>query len=124
MRCLRERRKDASRQCNVIRRAAQDDNDMSSTNTGSSGAPSPLALAFALSLGAAVSLGSTRFAYGLLLPPMRADLGWSYTFAGSMNTSNANRVMPSDTAAPSESAKASANGEGAPDDLELISLSS
>ena len=50
---------------------------------------SPLALAFALSLGAAVSLGITRFAYGLLLPPMRADLGWSYTFAGSMNTSNA-----------------------------------
>ncbi len=50
---------------------------------------SPLALAFALSLGAAVSLGITRFAYGLLLPPMRADLGWSYAFAGSMNTSNA-----------------------------------
>ena len=50
---------------------------------------SPLVLAFALSLGAAVSLGITRFAYGLLLPPMRADLGWTYTFAGSMNTSNA-----------------------------------
>ena len=62
---------------------------MSSTNTGSSGAPSPLALAFALSLGAAVSLGITRFAYGLLLPTMCADLGWSYTFAGSMNTANA-----------------------------------
>ncbi len=52
-------------------------------------AASPFALAFALSLGAAVSLGITRFAYGLLLPPMREDLGWSYTFAGSMNTSNA-----------------------------------
>ena len=39
-------------------------------------------LALALSLGAAVSLGITRFAYGLLLPPMRADLGWSYTLAG------------------------------------------
>ena len=50
---------------------------------------SPLALAFALSLASAVSLGITRFAYGLLLPPMRADLGWSYTFAGSMNTANA-----------------------------------
>jgi len=36
-------------------------------------------LALALSLGAAVSLGITRFAYALLLPPMRADLGWSYT---------------------------------------------
>jgi hypothetical protein len=33
-----------------------------------------LGLAVALSLGAAISLGVTRFAYGLLLPPMRADL--------------------------------------------------
>ena len=46
-------------------------------------------LALALSLGAAVSLGVTRFAYGLLLPPMRADLQWSYTLAGAMNTANA-----------------------------------
>ncbi len=46
-------------------------------------------LALGLSLGAAVSLGITRFAYGLLLPPMRADLGWSYTLAGAMNTANA-----------------------------------
>ena len=48
-----------------------------------------LGLAMALSLGAAVSLGITRFAYGLLLPPMRADLGWSFTLAGGMNTANA-----------------------------------
>jgi len=48
-----------------------------------------LAVAVVLSLGAAVSLGITRFAYGLLLPPMRADLGWSYTLAGAMNTANA-----------------------------------
>jgi predicted MFS family arabinose efflux permease len=46
-------------------------------------------LALALSVGAAVSLGVTRFAYGLLLPAMRADLGWSYTLAGAMNTANA-----------------------------------
>jgi len=46
-------------------------------------------LALVLSLGAAVSLGITRFSYGLLLPPMRADLGWSYTLAGAMNTFNA-----------------------------------
>jgi len=53
-------------------------------------APLPLLrLALALSLGAAVSLGITRFAYGLLLPPMRNDLGWSYTLAGAMNTVNA-----------------------------------
>ena len=48
-----------------------------------------LRLALALSMGAAVSLGITRFSYGLLLPPMRADLGWSYTLAGAMNTANA-----------------------------------
>lgn len=46
-------------------------------------------LALALSLGAAVSLGITRFAYGLLLPAMRADLSWTYTLAGAMNTANA-----------------------------------
>ncbi len=46
-------------------------------------------LAVALSMGAAISLGITRFAYALLLPPMREDLGWSYTLAGGMNTANA-----------------------------------
>lgn len=50
---------------------------------------SPVLLALALSLAAAVSLGITRFAYGLLLPIMREDLGWSYTLAGAMNTANA-----------------------------------
>ena len=49
----------------------------------------PVAIALALSLGAAVALGISRFSYGLLLPPMRADLGWSYLVAGSMNTANA-----------------------------------
>jgi len=51
--------------------------------------PQLLAFAAALSIGAAVSLGITRFAYGLLLPTMRSDLGWSYTLAGAMNTANA-----------------------------------
>jgi MFS family permease len=46
-------------------------------------------LALALSTAAALSLGITRFSYGLLLPPMRADLNWSYTLAGAMNTLNA-----------------------------------
>ncbi len=50
---------------------------------------STIRAALALSLGAAVSLGITRFAYGLLLPPMRSDLGWTYALAGAMNTSNA-----------------------------------
>jgi predicted MFS family arabinose efflux permease len=50
---------------------------------------SVIALAMVLSLGAAVSLGISRFCYGLLLPAMRSDLGWSYTLAGGMNTANA-----------------------------------
>lgn len=66
---------------------------MSHDDPGSASAAPPLRrgvwLALGLSLGAAVSLGITRFAYGLLLPPMRADLGWSYLLAGAMNTANA-----------------------------------
>lgn len=46
-------------------------------------------VAAGLALGAAISLGLARFAYALLLPPMRADLGWSYFTAGAMNTANA-----------------------------------
>ncbi len=45
--------------------------------------------ALALGLAAAVSLGLARFSYALLLPPMRAELGWSYFTAGAMNTVNA-----------------------------------
>jgi predicted MFS family arabinose efflux permease len=48
-----------------------------------------LATALALSLGAAISLGLARFSYALLLPAMRAELGWSYFTAGAMNTANA-----------------------------------
>jgi predicted MFS family arabinose efflux permease len=63
---------------------------MSTTLTSSATPAQPtLRLAFALSMGAAVSLGITRFAYALLLPPMRDDLGWSYALAGGMNTANA-----------------------------------
>ena len=36
-----------------------------------------------------IALGFTRFAYALLLPAMRADLGWSFATAGLMNTVNA-----------------------------------
>lgn len=49
----------------------------------------PLLLAFALALAAALSLGLARFSYALLLPPMRAELHWSYFTAGAMNTANA-----------------------------------
>ena len=49
----------------------------------------PFGLALALALAAAVSLGLARFSYALLLPPMRAELHWSYFVAGAMNTANA-----------------------------------
>ena len=62
---------------------------MTSNASTSMPAHQVLNLALALSLGAAVSLGITRFSYGLLLPPMREDLGWSYALAGGMNTANA-----------------------------------
>ncbi|WP_309572941.1 YbfB/YjiJ family MFS transporter [Deinococcus sp.] len=52
-------------------------------------ASAPLLDMLALSLGGAVALGFARFAYALLLPVMRADLGWSFTLAGAMNASNA-----------------------------------
>jgi predicted MFS family arabinose efflux permease len=48
-----------------------------------------LCLSVCISMAAAVSLGMTRFAYALLLPPMRDDLLWSDTLAGAMNTFNA-----------------------------------
>jgi predicted MFS family arabinose efflux permease len=43
----------------------------------------------ALALAPAIGLGIARFAYALVLPDMRADLGWSYADAGWMNTTNA-----------------------------------
>ncbi|MBC7954447.1 MAG: YbfB/YjiJ family MFS transporter [Cytophagales bacterium] len=57
--------------------------------TSSSRTASTLGVACALALAAAVSLGLARFSYGLLLPAMRADLGWSYLTSGAMNTANA-----------------------------------
>jgi len=50
---------------------------------------STLRVAMALALATAVSLGLARFSYALMLPPMRADLGWSYLTGGAMNTVNA-----------------------------------
>jgi predicted MFS family arabinose efflux permease len=55
--------------------------------------PSPWRQALALSMGAALSLGVTRFSYALLLPAMRQDLSWSYALAGAMNTANATGYM-------------------------------
>ena len=36
-------------------------------------------LAICLSLGSAIALGLARFSYALLLPPMKADLGWTFS---------------------------------------------
>src|SRR5690349_23108894 len=43
----------------------------------------------ALSLGPAVANSFARFAYALLLPAMRSELGLSYAEAGALNTANA-----------------------------------
>ncbi len=42
-----------------------------------------------LCLGMAVTNGFARFAYGLMLPAMKAQMGWSYSQAGWLNTANA-----------------------------------
>src|SRR5919201_204032 len=49
----------------------------------------PARLILTLSLAATVGLGIGRFAYALVLPDMREELGWSYSAAGFMNTINA-----------------------------------
>jgi len=49
----------------------------------------PLWVALGLAVGPLVAIGLARFAYALLLPPMRADLDWSYSQAGAMNAANA-----------------------------------
>ena len=49
----------------------------------------PWLVLFGLSLGVLVTNGFGRFAYGLILPAMRADLGWTYAQAGWLNTANA-----------------------------------
>jgi predicted MFS family arabinose efflux permease len=41
-----------------------------------------------LALGTASALGLGRFAYGLLVPAMRAELGWSLAQAGALTTAN------------------------------------
>lgn len=47
-----------------------------------------LALA-GLTLGVMVTNGFARFAYGLILPAMKSELGWTYAQAGWLNTANA-----------------------------------
>lgn len=52
-------------------------------------AANPWLVLLGLSLGVMVTNGFGRFAYGLILPAMRADLGWTYAQAGWLNTANA-----------------------------------
>ena len=42
-----------------------------------------------LALGVTITNGFARFAYGLLLPSMKSEMGWSYAQAGWLNTANA-----------------------------------
>jgi predicted MFS family arabinose efflux permease/nucleotide-binding universal stress UspA family protein len=46
-------------------------------------------VALGLAIGPVVALGFTRFAYALLLPGMKSDLGWTFAAAGGMNSANA-----------------------------------
>ncbi len=58
-----------------------------------------------LALGPAVALGFARFAYGLVLPAMRDDLGWSFAEAGTVNTANAIGYLAGAIAASAVSAR-------------------
>lgn len=51
--------------------------------------PNPWLVLAGLSLGVLATNGLGRFAYGLILPAMRADLNWTYAQAGWLNTANA-----------------------------------
>jgi len=63
-------------------------NTIAKVNASSNDIWREIVTALGLSAGAAVALGFSRFAYGLLLPPMRADQGWTYVEAGALNTAN------------------------------------
>lgn len=49
----------------------------------------PWLVLLGLALRMCITNGFARFAYGLLLPAMKAELGWSYAQAGWLNTANA-----------------------------------
>jgi predicted MFS family arabinose efflux permease len=68
---------------------ATDANNLSVSSKPLHHGPAPLWVIFGLAMGPAIALGLARFAYALLLPAMRADLGWSFADAGAMNTANA-----------------------------------
>lgn len=55
----------------------------------STGPARPWLVLVGLALGLCITNGFARFAYGLLLPAMKSELGWSYAQAGWLNTANA-----------------------------------
>lgn len=55
----------------------------------SSASARPWFLLAGLALGVTVTNGFARFAYGLLLPSMKTEMGWNYAQAGWLNTANA-----------------------------------
>ncbi|MBZ0130767.1 MAG: YbfB/YjiJ family MFS transporter [Rhodobacteraceae bacterium] len=54
-----------------------------------SGPSRPWLVLAGLSLGLTVTNGFARFAYGLMLPAMKSEMGWNYAQAGWLNTANA-----------------------------------
>ncbi|MGH3781376.1 MAG: hypothetical protein ACRDRO_12310, partial [Pseudonocardiaceae bacterium] len=60
------------------------DEDSTTVSAGQAARRSPagdLLVALGLAVGPAVALGFARFAYALLLPPMRSSLHWSFATA-------------------------------------------
>ena len=51
--------------------------------------PRPWLVLTGLALGVCVTHGFARLAYGLLLPAMKSEMGWTYAQAGWLNTANA-----------------------------------
>lgn len=63
---------------------------MNDAKQGGAFSASPLSLADAFVFACAIAVvnGFGRFAYALLLPPMRSDLEWDYALSGWLNTAN------------------------------------
>ena len=55
----------------------------------SDGPSRPWLVLTGLALGLTVTNGFARFAYGLMLPAMKSEMGWNYAQAGWLNTANA-----------------------------------
>jgi predicted MFS family arabinose efflux permease len=55
----------------------------------SAGLARPWLVLTGLALGLTVTNGFARFAYGLILPAMKSEMGWTYAQAGWLNTANA-----------------------------------